>query len=229
MESQCERYGINSKCYVADRFDDIADKVDIRVPANWRETLLSIQVGAVHSHLQNIKDFYYNSTEPYALFCDDDTSFESIEYWNFNWIDFRSKLPPYWNIIQLIRLNTVTNENLFEFNLQIRWGRWWGAVWIMTRECAGYLLSMLTNEDGSYNLVVNGGYQPILENIIFLNPPNVHNFPLFWERWQLPTTDTTPIIDHDYRKMRNFSNYIVEYLWKTQGASLDLNQIMEPK
>jgi hypothetical protein len=213
---------------VADRFDDIADSVEIRIPENWRANLNSIQVGSIHSHLQNIKDFYYNTSEPYALFCDDDTSFESIENWNFDWSEFTSKLPSYWNVVQLIRLNTVTNLNLFEFNIQMRYGRWWGAVWLMSRQYAGHILAILTNADDSYNLIVNGGYLPILENVFFLNSPLVLNFPLFWENWQLETTDNAVGAIHDYRKMRHFSNYIVEYLWKTQGKTLDLNSLMEP-
>ena len=51
------------------------------------------QIAVGMSHLKAIKEWYYNSNTDYAVFFEDDVTFESSQYWNFTWTDILTHLP----------------------------------------------------------------------------------------------------------------------------------------
>jgi hypothetical protein len=71
--------------------------------------------GPTTSHLKAIKDWYFDTEEEYAFFCEDDISFDTVKYWNFTWSEFISQLPNDWDMVyisgnNLKELTKITNN-----------------------------------------------------------------------------------------------------------------------
>ena len=232
METQFREFGIRGNIYQTDRYANIKQNLNIStLPENFQ--MPDIQIGAMVSNINNMKQWYDNTDEPYAIFCDDDTSFDSINDWNFTWREFVENLPMGWKCIQLIRMyDTITPEIVGSISLQLKPGRWWGAAFMFTRDYVEHLLKILLREDGSYNLSSNGGqYYPCVENILALNWHMVYNFPLLTEnnetlRPTVPVEPTYPC-EGRVREARKICNYITRHYWKYCSSDLDIRKALE--
>jgi GR25 family glycosyltransferase involved in LPS biosynthesis len=71
-------------------------------------------LGCICSHLKMIKKWYDETNEDYAFFCEDDLSFETVQYWNFSWKDFVDNLPENWDCVQLICIG----EHLYPWRIK---------------------------------------------------------------------------------------------------------------
>jgi len=122
------------------------------------------------SHLKMIKNWYDTSNENYGFFCEDDVTFETINYWNFTWDDIMNNLPNNWQTIQLslIKGGVISDADMkFVIRPIINWS---AAAYIMTKEYAKEILSKYICDDLTYKLEViyNGvNYLPLPENVLF--------------------------------------------------------------
>lgn len=233
MTDQFNKYGIRYHAHLVDRYVDIKDTIKIRTPENYADLLLPIQVGAIVAQIDNIRR-WLTTGEEYAIFCEDDISFKSIEYWNFTWEEFMALMPKDWVCCQLIRMEDKLSPDLYDWvDMKIVYGRFWGATWMMKREYALSLISMLYNEDdGSYNLTsCDGAWYPIIENVMMLNYNKLYNFPLLTENNETLEPHTPPETEPDYyatrRRARKLYNHIYNYYWEALGPTLDLTKAME--
>lgn len=186
--------------------------------------------GPVTSHLKAIKEWYETTDEPYAFFCEDDISFETVDYWNFTWEEFFNSLHPSWQCVQLC---WVRENDMFLFSpdgLKVRvrcWCDWSAAAYLVSREHAEVLISMYHSDD-SFSLEYKGfdrdlrpdwAYKPNAETIIFTSVPKhpVYSFPLFVEDVNtcLSTINSETNRSHVYSY-----NSIVDW-WRTKGKSFN--------
>lgn len=232
METQFEKFGIRSRAYQTDRYVNFKDSVKVNViGANYE--LPDIQIGAMISNIENMRWWYENTNEPYAIFCDDDISFDSINHWNFSWTEFVGNLPVDWVCLQLIRMyDDLSPAVLADMDLRLKFGRWWGAAFMFRREYVGHLLKILIAEDGSYNLSSNGGqFQPCVENILTINWCMVYNFPLVTENNETlaPTVPREPKYpwEEKMRDARRVCNTIYDHYWKYCTTDLDIRKALE--
>jgi hypothetical protein len=145
--------------------------------------------GPVTSHLKAIKEWYDNTTEEVAFFCEDDLSMELVQYWNFTWDDFYNSLPDDWEIVQLAWLR---EEEFDRFKIGFRnrcWCDWSGCAYLIKREFAKKLIDTYYY-DGKFHLDVQGAdiylredwaKVPVIETIIFSPLGKVYGAPLFTE------------------------------------------------
>lgn len=227
MIDQFDKYGIRYKIHTKPRYVTFKDKVNVEIvsPTKW---LPDLQIGALTSFIEAMKDWYFNTKEEYAIFCEDDISFESIEHWNFTWPEFIAKIPPEVEKVQLVRMTAdlKPGESIQAFELNLRWGRWWGATFMFTRGEVFKLLNILNPSQGHYRLVSeDGNWEPCIENCLFLNYSKICNFPLLFEdNINLDPVDGKSICSTIESKL--ISNYLIRHLWRTMGSSLDLNEAM---
>jgi hypothetical protein len=227
MEEQLDRYGIRHNVWKTPRYEDIRDIKRVMSGISGYPLMPDIQIGAMISNIDNMRRWFETTDEPYAIFCDDDISFESIDYWNFNWSQFYNGLPGDWECVQLIRMHDNLDLSISDLSLKIMVGRWWGAAFMFKREYVRFLLRMFINEDGSYNLISNHGmYIPCVENILTLNYHMVYNFPLLIENNDtlVPTVKNEPTYPNEaaMRSARKICNQIIRHQWQHTAANLDI-------
>lgn len=233
MAKQLDAHGIKHHAFLVDRYSEIKDSLDVRIyPEAAKPLLTPLNVGCSVSQIQIMRHWYENTNENYTIFCDDDANFNSINYWTFTWQEFVETLPPDWNIVQLIRMDDIIER----YGVDIRLNRavYWGTARLMTRESVGLLLSILTNADGSYNLIAGGGkHLPGVENILFHNCPGFYNFPLLTEfnDENMKSTGLRYIEEGDEnywrgRDRQTFYNYVIEKRWEVMGKYLNIREAM---
>ena len=187
--------------------------------------------GPLSSHLRTIKGWYYGTDEPYAFFCEDDLSFDTVKYWNFTWKEFFDKLPEDWECVQLCWVR----EKYRNFSIEFRnrcWCDWSGCAYLISREYAKKVVENYYYDD-EFHLDITGSdieYRPewakipVIETVIFSSVGRVYGFPLFVEdvfncrtTWRWGSENEVNIYSH------------LETMgwWKGIGQFLKLGQIFK--
>jgi hypothetical protein len=144
--------------------------------------------GPLTSHLRTIKEWYLNTDEPYAFFCEDDLSFETVQYWNFTWEEFFESLPKNWECVQLCWVREEFYTFLIEFRNRC-WCDWSGCAYLISREYARKVIENYHYDD-EFHLDLKGDdiemrpewfKIPVIETIIFSSIGKVYGMPLFVE------------------------------------------------
>lgn len=191
-------------------------------------------IGCCTSHLKMIKKWYYETDEPYAFFCEDDLSFETVQYWNFTWDEFVKELPENWDVIQLICIS----EHLEPIKFRKRyWNDWSVGAYLLSRKHAKVLIDSFTKED-EFVLEYPEDYYwgALVEHLVYYTPRsamdqpeeniiyNVYTFPLFVEDINFSST-FNEYGDHKEHHLQ--SNKIALEWWKTVGKNLSIKDIIQ--
>lgn len=197
----------------------------------------------VTSHLKAIKEWYFDTDEEYAFFCEDDMCFDNVPYWNFTWQEFFEGLPKDWEMVQLcwVRENTMFSFSPFGVKLRHRcWCDWSGCAYLIKRSQAKKLLSHYYR-NGEFCLDYQGAdlevrsrpencwsLTPCIETIIFTNfsePSKIYGFPLFLEG----VYQTKSTLHHtDDTRGTNFYSYdVILDWWKNEGKNLSVKEFFE--
>jgi hypothetical protein len=229
FQKQLKKLGITkSNLYLTDRLSTFRDSLIIE--GDFIEDLGNHIMGVTISHLNMLRNWYTSCNEPYAIFCEDDASFASVDYWNFTWNDFICNLPQDWECIQLMRMATDPNdpkENQY-CNLTLTFGRWWGSHSLMKRSYVKKILDKFVKGHNHYHFEIhtdqeNVSYYPIAENVLFLSVGAVWNFPLLVEFSRNPSTNPdAPIAPNN----AIISHKRIMHLWKKLGPTLDIKQAL---
>ncbi len=105
MESQFKYWELTDYTRISaydGREDDLSDIIKGRYPDN----MSSGEIGCVTSHLKAINHWYETSDSPYAVIMEDDCNIDIVRYWDFKWVDFISRVPYAWDVIQLAIIST---------------------------------------------------------------------------------------------------------------------------
>jgi len=219
IEAQCLVYGINrANFYITDRFVDI--DTNLEISGNYAYSVIP-QAGTIISHINLLRNWYNSCNEPYAIFCEDDISLESIAYWNFTWTEFMDNLPADWECVHLMRIVSPFDGDTVRLKVEPRCWWWWGAHGLMRRSYVKKILDHVCLSSNSYKLEM-GDLQPIIENMLFSGYlGTVYNFPMLVEHEKFNTTypGKGNSLDHEE------SHKYVLNLWRTQGLTLSINDI----
>lgn len=229
MKAQFDKYGISSSCYITDRYDVLKEHVTFICSAG----ITTGQPGIVHSFVNLVKHWYDSTEEDYALFCDDDIDFSTIDYWRFTWDDFINSLPADWDCVQLIGLceaypdgNGSLRRYSEEFKvekLEFRERVWddWGSTFLLRRSHAKKILDRHWKEPNVISLDILDGtwgfLYPIIEHTLYRNyGSKVYNFPMFLENINLSGFQGW---DVTYNVNHIVSHKIYADLWKAYDES----------
>jgi GR25 family glycosyltransferase involved in LPS biosynthesis len=229
-----DEYGIkNVRPHIFKKYDDSEHIIVSDIP------FVGGGRGPTTSHLKAIKEWYYTTDEPYAFFCEDDLSLETVQYWNFTWDEFLLSLPLNWECVQL----SLVREQMFTFYQQgviLRprcWCDWSACAYLIKRSHAKKLIGSYYR-NGEFTLNYKGSdyeirlsdnnhenfLRPIIETIVFTqftNEESIFTFPLFVEDSMNFSTTWC-----DNENSVNTKSYleIIDW-WKSIGSKLTLDQI----
>jgi len=250
LYENCKKYNINKITpHIFKRYDDSEHKVigrdvDVLAPKTHR--------GPVTSHLKSIRHWYENTDEEYTIFCEDDISFETVQYWNFTWEEFFNSIPEEWDCIQLSISSThqsYLDRVIHEANNKMRprdWCDWSCVAYIMKRSHAKKILDNYYYGDTfcleykgwdlPYRLEVGQKWNiiPNIETLAystFEEKSRVYICALFVENLNFSTTwgDYTGVsYSENYLGNIHILSYqnVVEW-WRTNGQFLPLNKIVD--
>jgi hypothetical protein len=248
MTSQFEKYGIKkTKLLLTDRYEKIKHQYTL---IDQEDLITHGHPGNIISYITLLKDWYDNSDEEYAIFCDDDMDFMSIDYWSFTWKEFISSLPKDWECIQLVRIQEWLKGHMMIYgqrqtpSLTIREQEWcdYGTALLVKKSYAKKILDRHYINNNTIETTVRGRpgevrfFWPLIENVLFKNLGKVYNFPLFIEKCAfesfLKKQIGGKISDQTWNAKRyphTRSREIYENMWKNYGLLSNLTEIMRLK
>lgn len=185
--------------------------------------------GPLSSHLRTIKGWYYGTDEPYAFFCEDDISFETVKYWNFTWEEFFSRLPKDWECVQLCWVREKYRNFLIEFRNRC-WCDWSGCAYLISRKYAKkvienyYYGDEFTTDIKGEDLIHRPEWAkiPVIETVIFSSVGKVYGFPLFVED---VTNCRTTWRWGSFNEVNTYSYFETMGWWKGIGQFINLDDI----
>ena len=132
------------------------------------------EVGCVTSHLKAIKHWYETTDTPYAIFAEDDVSFDTARFWKFTWDEFVEKLPYDWDVIQL----AIINPGVVYASMHARWVNDFStACFMVTRHHAKKLIDHHCVGD-KFRLDQGVKPRPVADDLIY-NCGRTYAIPLF--------------------------------------------------
>ena len=233
MNSQIEKYGLKSNPYFTDRYNVFKDQIEIRCA-----TESDFQRGNNISYLNAMKRWYENTNDDYGFFCDDDMSFESVEFWTFTWQEFMDSLPTDWQCVQMVRINIwesgLRNYGNFDLpSIQFRHRAWndYGCAAIFKRTYVKKVLDRHCIDTDVYNFSIpsrndpNYYFYPIVESLLYREISDaVYNVPLLLENQNFKSVVHPN--DAENRLPHNISYKYYSGLWKLFGSELPLSYII---
>lgn len=231
LYEQCERYSLRICSHIYEKYKEGDLKINLGEYKN-QYSYSSTYLGGFTSHFRAIRDWYENTNEPYAIFCEDDLSLETVQYWNFTWEEFFNKFPSTWGCVQL-SLTRSEGEmfNYFQPEVHFRtrcWDDWSACSYLMKREHAKKLLDAYYNSDEFLFTSYKGidehlrpawALRPIIETYLYTLVDNhsLFVFPLLVEGDGFDSTIWGE------KKRPDYSRESILDWWKTKGKNMNVN------
>jgi GR25 family glycosyltransferase involved in LPS biosynthesis len=152
-----------------------------------RLDIIKSQLGCTCSHLRSIETWLKSSESVYGVFSEDDLSFSTLKYWNFNLSDIISAVPNDWDCIQLTsnsaeqinHLNCLrflkgdgTKTDLFKIKPWVE-GFWSTACYVVKRSYGQFLINKMKVGD-RYSFATLG-YNQYHADICLYNQGNTYS------------------------------------------------------
>jgi len=213
--SQFKQYNIEPKFLISKRYSESNDDIT----GKYLHTLNDGTKGCCVSHLKMIKEWYDNTNEEYAFFCEDDLSLETVEYWNFTWEEFIEKLSDDIDCVQLLTIRN--NYDTFEMRPRY-WDDWGATAYILTREGAKKIIDTYIKGNTYVLDIPNYDIMPLIENIIFSSVINTHTIPLFVENIIFNSTfeNADDDVKNGQKNNHKIAHDIVLNMWKSRKKVL---------
>jgi len=237
LHEKFAKFGItNITGHIFEKYDDQKHHIE----SDYLDRLSWGSKGPVTSHLKAIREWYETTKESYAFFCEDDLSFDLVQYWNFTWNDFYNHLPLDWEIIQLSWLREYSSLDYFHVGLRSRcWCDWSGCAYLIKRDFAKKLIDAYYPDDTFYLNVKGNDVHlreewaliPVIETIIFSPLGKVYGAPLFTEDLSFlpsyvnPNTEEGKMQEVSYPHFDSYQKNID--WWKNVGCNQTMEQFIE--
>ena len=172
MQSMCNYWELNPTRISA--FDGRHGSLNHILEGNPDVGISSGEVGCVTSHLKAIKQWYETTDTPYAIFAEDDVSFDTARFWKFSWDEFVEKLPYDWDVVQL----AIINPGVVYASMHARWVNDFStACYMITRHHAKKLIDHHCVGD-KFRLDQGVKPRPVADDLIY-NCGRTYAIPLF--------------------------------------------------
>ena len=178
MQSMCKYWELNPTRISA--FDGRNSSLNHILEGSHDIGITSGEVGCVTSHLKAIKQWYETSDTPYAIFAEDDVSFDTARFWKFTWDEFVEKLPYDWDVVQL----AIINPGVVYASMHARWVNDFStACFMVTRHHAKKLIEHHCVGD-KFRLDQGVKPRPVADDLIY-NCGRTYAIPLFHYKIEL--------------------------------------------
>jgi GR25 family glycosyltransferase involved in LPS biosynthesis len=182
MLAEFEKHGITDFSFIS-AIDGTLELESQNVHIEKDESILSVENACAASHLMALEHWLSTSDSLYAIFFEDDISFELVEKWKFSWEEVIQQLPEGCTILQMCPIRTFWETNHIELRPRDVSNDWGAGAYVIRRDYAQHLVSQhIKNEPIKtfFNMALS-------ENILFYNP-NAYVYSLFVETEKNETT-----------------------------------------
>lgn len=188
MEKLFKDYGINDYTFieafsVEDDLDFFIDKDSIKTNKAPRK----VEIATTMSHIKAIKYWLDTSDTDYAIFCEDDVCFDTVQYWPWTWKEFIGMFKKEYDVIQL----SITQFGRSIHHVHKRRSTDYSAgIYLLKREHAQSIINRMIIKD-KY-IIDNIRKNSVIDHeVIYGNTKNAYSCSLFTYKTNLGS-DTNP-------------------------------------
>jgi GR25 family glycosyltransferase involved in LPS biosynthesis len=173
------------------------------------------EIGCLASHINAIKMWLEETDDEYGIIMEDDCSFDTVRFWQFDWNYFMQNIPANADIIQLVMIK----ENNIKFNMHVKEQydkndyssyAWSTACYVIKRSYAEKLLKMFLF-NGKYEFA-EGKYRNKPADVVLYNLGKAYSMPIF--TYFVDTKEAINLWNID--KHKRCKRYIDEW-WEANG------------
>ena len=238
---QFKEYGVEHKVkfHISEKFGEVKEVLEF--DEGFEDKSCDGNKSIFVAHLKNIKNWYDNTNEDYALFCEDDLSLEPVQYWNFTWQDFVEYLPSDWECVQLSYTGETFSEHMIRLQKR-KWYFWGNQSLLIKREYAKKLLDLYYKEDRiimkvqdrqpfyykGYSFLPDFHLYPYAETLLLRGIGNVYCLPLFAENVEFEATFhlNNPDFYKEKQKPGHYESHTISInWWKNVGHKKSIQEL----
>ena len=199
------------------RNSDLSKIIDGEYP-----NLRSSEIGCITSHIKALKHWLDTSDSEYAIIMEDDFSFDTVQYWNWDWNYVMDNIPKNAEIIQMVMIKNnpinfaMHKKERFDLNNIMNYS-WSTACYLIKRSYAKSLVD-IHYVKGKYKLE-SYGFKNQAADVILYNLGNAYSMPLFSH-----ILDAKNSINKDHDEFHTRSKFTIESWWKMNAKNYDNDQ-----
>ena len=222
-KKEFNKYGVTNYTVIEavdGRKSDLSDMVEGKYPK-----LKSSEIGCMMSHIKALKHWLDTSESEYAIIMEDDISFDTVQYWSWDWQYVMQNLPKRYEIVQLVMIQNepikFSMHKKSEFNHNKRMSYSWStACYIIKRE---YAQSLVKEHyvNGKYRLS-NHGFKNQAADVILYNLGNAYSMPLFTH-----ILDSKNAINSNHEDFHTKSRNAINLWWEKNGKLYPKEQFFD--
>jgi GR25 family glycosyltransferase involved in LPS biosynthesis len=222
-KKEFSKYGIKDFTLIEaidGRKDDLSGIVDGKYP-----NLKPSEIGCIASHIKALKHWLDTSDSDYAIIMEDDFSFDTVEYWQWDWDYVMQNIPQKAEIVQMIMIqNDPVKFSLHKkekFNKQdVSNYSWSTACYLIKRSYAKTLVDL--HYVGNKYRLDSHGYKNQAADVILYNLGNAYSIPLFTH-----ILDTKNSINHSHNEFHIKSKNNIDSWWQKNGNKYNKDQFFD--
>jgi GR25 family glycosyltransferase involved in LPS biosynthesis len=209
MVNQFQEHGLSNYSFIK-AVDGVNDTLD-NILLLDKLAITRPEIGCTVSHLTAIKNWLDTSDSEHAVIMEDDISFETVQYWKFNWKNFISNVRPF----DVLQLSIIHNYNI-NTNLHIREANDWSTgVYVISRNWAKKLIAK-HYVDEKFNLYMD---RSSVADILIYHSAKSYSAPLF-----VTNTGFESSINQNHTSTSHTRSYIqVTEFWKSMNLDAKAN------
>lgn len=221
-KKEFKKYGIENYTVIEavdGRQSDLSHIVEGKYP-----NLKPGEIGCLASHIKALKHWLDTSDSDHAIIMEDDFSFDTVEYWSWDWDYVINNLPKRYDIVQLIMIQnepikfSMHKKDEFAVNKKMSYA-WSTACYIIKRD---YAKSIVKEHyfDGKYRFN-HYGFKNQAADVILYNLGSAYSMPLFTH-----ILDKSAInLDHEDFHVRSRNN--INSWWQKNGKLYPKEQFFD--
>jgi GR25 family glycosyltransferase involved in LPS biosynthesis len=185
------------------------------------------EIGCMASHIKALSHWLDTSDSDYAIIMEDDFSFDTVEYWQWDWEYVVQNIPKNADIVQLIMIKNepvkfnMHKKDKFDKN-KIMSYEWSTACYLIKRNYAKTLVK-LHYVDNKYKLD-NYGYKNQAADVILYNLGEAYSMPLFTH-----ILDIKNSINFQHNEFHIKSKNNIDSWWKKDSIKYNKEQFFNIK
>jgi GR25 family glycosyltransferase involved in LPS biosynthesis len=202
------------------RNNDLSSIIDGKYP-----NLKPSEIGCITSHIKALRHWLETSNSEYAIIMEDDFSFDTVDYWRWDWDYVLKNIPKDADIVQFVMIkNEPIKFNMHKKESFDRRNRatysWSTACYLIKRKYAEMLVQK--HVVGNKFKLDSFGFRNQAADVVLYNLGNAYSMPLFTHIF-----DQKGSINQDHSDFHNRSrNFIYEW-WKKNAKLYSKEQFFQ--
>lgn len=185
------------------------------------------EIGCITSHIKALNHWLNTSDSDYAIIMEDDFSFDTVDYWQWDWDYVIKNIPDSADIVQLILIQndpvkfSLHKKQNYEHKKRMSYS-WSTACYLIKRPYAKKIVD-LHCYNGKYKLD-SYGFNNQAADVILYNLGNAYSFPLFTH-----ILDIKNSINNKHEEFHIRSKNNIDSWWKNNAQKYSKEQFFDLK